>query len=261
VHSAGHVQIGWTGLDLQRAINVGGTRIVADAARQAGARMVHVSSVDALGLGKPDAPADETTPRGGMTPCPYVITKSEAEEVLRDSIAQGLNAVIVNPGFMIGPWDWKPSSGRMLIGVGTRFAPLAPTGGCSICDVRDVAAGILAALDRGRTGENYILAGHNLTYLEIFRLFSRVGGTRPPIMRMGPLQRVIAGRGGDLLGKWRRSEPDINSASIAMSSLFHYYRSDRARQELGYAIRPLDGTVQDAWNWFQQHGYIPKRRP
>jgi dihydroflavonol-4-reductase len=142
--------------------------------------------------------------------------------------------------------------------VGTRFAPLAPTGGCSICDVRDVAAGLLAALDRGRTGENYILAGHNLSYFEIFRLFAQVGGSRPAILRMGPLQRVIAGWGGDMLGKWRRREPDINSAAIAMSNLFHYYRSDRAQAELGYTIRPLEGTVQDAWRWFQEHGYVKR---
>ncbi len=256
VHSAGHVQIGWSGLELQRAINVGGTRNVAESARQAGARMVHVSSVDALGLGTPDQPANETTPRGGKTLCPYVITKSEAEETLRAVMARGLDAVIVNPGLMIGPWDWKPSSGKMLIGVGTHFAVLAPTGGGSICDVRDVATGILSALERGRSGENYILAGHNHSYLDIWRLFARIGGSRPPLMRMGPLQRFLVGSAGDLLGKLRQRELDVNSAVLAMSSLFHYYSSERARTELDYVIRPLEATVRDAWQWFQEHGYV-----
>jgi dihydroflavonol-4-reductase len=171
-------------------------------------------------------------------------------------IAAGLNAVIVNPGFMLGPWDWKPSSGKMLVGVGSRFAVLAPTGGCSICDVRDVAVGILSAMERGKVGENYILAGHNQSYLEIWRLFAKVGGSRPPVMRMGPLQRFFAGRGGDLLGRLKHRELDINSASLAMSSLFHHYSSDRAHAELGYQIRPLEETVRDAWNWFREHGYV-----
>src|SRR5262245_39881504 len=152
IHSAAHVHIGWSGLELQRAINVLGTRNVAEAAHTAGVRMVHVSSVDALGIGTRGRLADEDMPRVGRTACPYVITKREAEESLREVIGQGLDATIVNPGFMIGPWDWKPSSGRMLLRVGRRFAPLAPTGGCSISDVRDVSAGILAALERGRTG-------------------------------------------------------------------------------------------------------------
>lgn len=256
VHSAAHVQVGWTGLELQRAINVEGTRNVTEAARNAGVRVVHVSSVDALGIGAQDQPADESTPRTGKIPCPYVITKREAEEVVGNAVSRGLNAVIVNPGFMIGPWDWKPSSGRMLIGVATKFSALAPTGGCSICDVRDVAQGILAALERGRTGENYILAGYNMSYLDIWRLFAQTGGKRPPFMRMGPMQRIIGGRGGDLIGLIRGREPDVNSAAIAMSSLFHYYDSSRAQSELGYSNRPLDETIHDAWQWFQERGYM-----
>lgn len=256
IHSAAQVHIGWSGLDLQRAINVEGTRIVADSARSAGVRMVHVSSVDALGLAADGQPADEEVPRVGKTACPYVITKREAEEALRQVIGKGLDATIVNPGFMIGPWDWKPSSGRMLLGVGRRFAPLAPTGGCSICDVRDVTAGILAALEKGRVGVNYILGGYNKSYLEIWRLFARIGGSRPAMMRMGPLQRFLIGRSGDLLGAVTRREPDVNSAAMAMSSLFHYYSSDRARAELAYRNRPLEESVCDAWSWFKENSYV-----
>jgi dihydroflavonol-4-reductase len=259
VHSAAHVQVGWSGLDVQRAINVEGTRQVAEAARSAGARMVHVSSVDALGLAPGGEAADETTPRTGdgpsKTPCPYVVTKRESEVALREVIARGLDAVIVNPGFMIGPWDWKPSSGKMLLGVASQFAVLAPTGGCSLCDVRDVAAGILSALARGRCGENYILAGYNLSYLELWRLFARISHSRAPWMRMGPLQRIAAGRVGDLLSKLRGRELDVNSAAIAMSSLHHYYCSAKAERELGYHNRPAEETVQDAWDWFREHGY------
>lgn len=256
VHSAAHVQIGWTGLETQRAINVEGTRIVAEAARSAGVRMVHVSSVDALGVGTQEKPADEDMPRVGKIECPYVITKREAEEELQLVIGRGLDATIVNPGFMIGPWDWKPSSGRMLLGVGGRFAPLAPIGGCSICDVRDVAAGILVAIEKGRVGVNYILGGYNQSYFEIWRLFARVGGSRPAIMRMGPAQRFLIGRFGDLLGSLMKRELDVNSAAVAMSSLPHYYSSDRARAELSYRNRPLEQTVRDAWSWFKENSYV-----
>jgi dihydroflavonol-4-reductase len=185
-----------------------------------------------------------------------VVTKSEAESAVRTVIDHGLDAVIVNPGFMIGPWDWKPSSGRMLLEVGKRYLPLAPAGGCSICDVRDVAAGTLAALERGRTGQNYILAGYNLSYLDIWRQFSKIGRHRPPIGRVGPAMRFLAGKTGDWIGRVTGREPDVNSAAIAMSTLCHYYESNRARVELDYANRPLDETLADAWQWFQQHGYV-----
>lgn len=255
VHSAAYVQIGWSALDQQRAINVEGTRIVAEAARAAGARFVHVSSVDALGLGKSQQPADENTPRNGKVPCTYVVTKREAEDAVRDVIGKGLDGVIVNPGFMVGPWDWKPSSGRMLIAVGKYFIPFAPIGGCSICDVRDVTSGILAALDRGMVGQNYVLAGFNLPYLDIWRLFARVAGNWSALGRSGPAMRIIAGYGGDFIGRVTGREPEVNSAMVAMSSQFHYYNSARAQRELGYQNRPLETTVTDAWHWFKSNGY------
>ena len=252
VHSAAVVHIGWSQLELQRRVNVQGTRNVAAAARSAGARMIHVSSVDALGIGAVDQPATEETPREGKTPCSYVITKREAEEAFHGEIEQGLDGVIVNPGFMLGPWDWKPSSGRMLVEVANRFAPVAPSGGMSLCDVRDVAAGILSAVSKGKSGENYILAGHNVTYLDAWRDFARVAGRRGPLMRMGPLIRWGAGRGGDLFGKLIGNESDVNSAAIAMSSLYHYYDSSKAQRELDYRIRPMGETIHDAWKWFSR---------
>ena len=82
IHCAGYVHVGWSGLELARAINVTGTELIAQASLSANARMIHVSSVDALGVGSPDMPADEQSPREGKTPCTYVVTKREAEEVV-----------------------------------------------------------------------------------------------------------------------------------------------------------------------------------
>ena len=99
---------------------------------------------------------------------------------------------------MLGPWDWKPSSGRMLLSVARHWKPMAPTGGMSGCDVREVARGTLAAADRGQTGRRYILAGENLSYLAAWKLFARVAGRPGPLLPAGP-----AGADG------RRSRPAI----------------------------------------------------
>jgi dihydroflavonol-4-reductase len=256
IHSAARVHIGRRDLAEQREVNVQGTRRVARAAREAGARMVHVSTVDALGAGKRDQPADEDSPLEGKPYCTYAVTKREAEQALLAEVEQGLDAVIVNPGFMLGPWDWKPSSGRMLLEVARRAPPLAPIGGSSVTHARDVAEGILRAAERGQKGRRYILAGENMTYFDQWRLFARIGGSRPPRMRMGPLVRWIGGAYGDCKAAFTGRETDINSAAIAMSSSFHFYSSARAIAELGYHYRSAEEAALAAWEWFREKGYV-----
>jgi dihydroflavonol-4-reductase len=256
IHSAARVHIGRRDLPEQREVNVEGTRRVARTAREAGARMVHISTVDALGAGKRDEPAHEESPLAGKPYCTYAVTKREAEAALLAEVEQGLDAVIVNPGFMLGPWDWKPSSGRMLLEVARRAPPLAPIGGSSVTHVQDVADGVLRAADRGKTGRRYILAGENMTYFEQWRLFARIAGSRPPRIRMGPLMRWVGGAFGDCKAALTGRETDVNSAAIAMSSVFHFYSSARAEAELGYRHRPAEEAARAAWEWFQQMGYV-----
>src|SRR6185503_12077270 len=143
--------------------------------RSVGARLVHVSSVNALGLGRLADPATEETALPGAINCPYVVTKRTGEVAVQKEIEQGLSAVIVNPCFMLGPWDWKPSSGRMLLEV-AHFAPLAPTGAYSVADARDVAAAVVQAARSPSARGRYILAGHNVTYFDAWRKFAAAAG-------------------------------------------------------------------------------------
>ncbi len=125
-----------------------------------------------------------------------------------------------------------------------------------MCDVRDVAFGILAAIEKGETGKNYILGGHNLSYFDGWTKFAQITGSRKPIGKLGPLIRRLAGGCGDAWGCVTGSEPDVNSAAIAISSQVHYYDSQNAADNLGYRIRPAEEIITDAWNWFQTHGYV-----
>jgi dihydroflavonol-4-reductase len=256
VHSAGCVLLGWKNVPLHEAINHQGTRHVAAAARAARARMVYVSTNNTLGVGRKDRPASEQWAAGQNIDCPYVVSKKAAEAAVRQEIESGLDAVIVHPGLMFGPWDWKPSSGRMILEVARSFTPMAPTGGCSVCDVRDVARGILAALEQAPSGRDYVLAGHNLTYLKLWQLIADVAGGSRPFCRSGPLIRIALGRGGDLWGWLSGHEPDVNSAAIKLSDCYHYFDSSRAQQELGYQVRPVQESLRDAWQWFQDYGYV-----
>lgn len=255
VHAAALVHVGWRRAEEMRRVNVDGTRRMAAAARRAGVRLVHVSSVDAIGLRPDGQPADEDTPSGGLPPCPYVVTKREAEAVVLEEVQRGLDAVIVNPVYLIGPWDWKPSSGRMLLEVAAGRGLFAPPGSNDFVDVRDVAHGVLAALDRGRTGRRYILGGHGLSYLEAWRIFAWATGRRGPLGIAPRVTVRAAGWCGDLVARITQRESDVNSAATAMSLLPHNFDCSRAVRELGYAYRPFEDAARDAWAWFRAHGY------
>jgi dihydroflavonol-4-reductase len=256
VHAAAIVKIGRTRLEQFRAVNVEGTRHVAQAAQDVGARMVHVSSTDTVGVKSLDEPADEETPFDKRIKTPYLVTKYEAEQVVLQHVELGLDAVIVNPSFMLGPWDWKPSSGEMLLAVARGRSWLAPRGYFSVVDVRDVGQGILAAAERGKPGRRYILAGKTMSYLEAWRLFAEVTGGRRPLFRTGPIVSLCTGWVGDIIGLLTGDEPSFNSGSIRIANMPRNYSSRRAEIELGYTTRPVRETVEDAWRWFQTHGYV-----
>jgi dihydroflavonol-4-reductase len=253
VHAAALVRIGWQGLLEQQAVNVEGTRNVGRAALRNEARMVHVSSVDASGVGSVEKPATEETPPTETVPCPYVVTKRAAEVVIDELIAEGLQATVVNPAYMLGPWDWKPSSGRMLLRVSEGWAKIAPPGGNSFCDVREVAAATIVAGHQAPVGRRFILAGESLSFLEAWTIFARVTGVKKPwFTPPGPIAMTIASYFGDLSTKIRGQEGDVNSASIAMAALPRFYSSARAEAELDYRLIPVEQTVEDAWRWFQE---------
>lgn len=258
LHSAAAVQLGWTKLDEHRQINVEGTRHIVEAARAAGARLVHISTVDTLGIGQPDRPVKEDDSKEGKVPCTYVTTKREAEAVVEEGIAAGLDAVIVHPGFMLGPWDWKPSSGRMMLELGKRYIPACPTGGCSVCDVRDVAAGVLSALERGRTGRHYLMAGVNWRYRKLWTEMARRMGRPAPIFPVGPMIRAGVGAFAAVKVRLTKLETDVNSAALKMSSQLHWYDGSRAREELGYNNRDIHETLDDAAAWIRER-FLPGR--
>ena len=217
--------------------------------------MIHVSSVDALGTATEIEPGDENKLNPPNPACSYVVTKRESETAVILEVSNGLDAVIVNPGFMIGPNDWKPSSGAMMLALARQFIPFAPAGGCSVADVRDVADGIISAIVHGQTGQRYILGGQNMRYLELWRLMANVMERRPPRRRLPNWLANLTGRAGDLKTKLTGNEPPLNSAATQMGQMFHYYDSSKAEQELGYQIGSVENAVRDAWDWFKLHGY------
>ena len=255
IHSAAFIHLGWSRLDQSRAVNVAGTRHVVQACAEQGARLIHISTVDTLPAARClNQPIDERG-QGGLDnpPCNYVISKREAEQVVRQAMSQHrLDAVIIHPGFMLGPYDWKPSSGRMLWHVARAPLAFAPRGGCSVCDARDVASGVVNAVSQGVSGQAYILAGENISYRQLWSRMRQVAGRSPRVFCPHRVLSLVGHLSDAVYRILPLREGDLNGAVIAMGQLNHYYRSDLAVQQLEYRPRPLDQTLADAWQWLQQ---------
>ena len=256
IHSAGLIHIGWKRMEESMRVNRDGTDAIVDACLKHDRKLVHVGTVNALAIGSIEGPSNEDTPldfAGGQIPCSYVLSKRAGVELVKRGVKQGLRAVIVHPGFMLGPWDWKPSSGRMVLEVGKSWKPIAPSGGCCVCDSRDVAAGTIAAMNADvKNGREFILGGENWKYLDLWAEMAKRMGTRAPIMAAGPAQRWIGSVAGDL---WSlvAGEGDLNSAGVRMSSLFHWHDSTRAKAELGYETRDVSESLDASAQWIQKH--------
>jgi dihydroflavonol-4-reductase len=183
-----------------------------------------------------------------------VVSKREAEDVVRCAMdQQQLNAVIVNPGFMLGPYDWKPSSGRVMLGVSRALIPFATRGGCSLCDARDVASAIVNAVVQGQSGQSYILAGENITYRQLWaNILETVGRPRRVFW---PYRAItVAGWFFDAANRLLPiRERSVNGAAIALGQLNNFYSSAKAARELDYRCRPSTETLGDTWRWLSEH--------
>ena len=243
------------------ATNVNGTRNVIEAVRAAHvARLVHCSTVGAVGLSEDGQPCTETArwnfAEHGLDDG-YVTTKRRAEDAVEGAIQGGLDAVIVNPTYMLGPYDAKPSSGKMIVGVVQRQAPGYTSGRNNFVDVRDVARGMVLAWQKGRRGERYILGGDNMSYADAFRLFAQVAGVPPLTWAVPRAIANVVGLAGDVQHRLTGKEPFITTNSVRWGycSTFQF-SSAKAHAELGYTHGPLERAITDAIAWFRAHGML-----
>ena len=253
-HLAGVISIDGDPDGRVHRVNVEGTRNVARACLEHGVgRLVHVSSVHAFDMDPRDRVLDETRRQvaDSHRHSAYDRSKALGERVVREAVAKGLDAVIVNPTGIMGPVDHGPSRlGQLLQELATGRLPALLDGGFDFVDVRDVVDGTLAASERGGVGENYILGNTWYSLRELAELVAGASGKRPPMLvtpvwaaRMGvPFARLAA--------KLTNSEPLFTRESLEVLVSNRSISSGKARSELGYSPRPLAQTVADTLDWF-----------
>lgn len=243
--------------------NVDGTRRVIDAVRRARVkRLVHTSSTVTIGLadaGGPDATEDSPWNFAELgLDDGYCTTKKQAEELVLGALAAtDLDAVIVNPGYLFGPLDVKPSSGKLILDTALGKVPGVTPGVNSFSDVRDVARGLVAAWQRGVRGERYILGGHNLSYTTVLPLIAARAGVRPPRFQVPRAVAATVGAIGDLQVLVTGREPLLTSAAVRWAFCDRFrVSSAKATTALGYTISPLEGAIDAALDWFRTSGRL-----
>ena len=239
-------------------VNVEGTRVVMEACLAAGVpRVVHTSSVAAIGIPRNGRPADESATFDAFSATfAYADSKHRAEAVVLQAVASGLPAVIVNPGAIYGAGDHNLISGSMVLELARRSVPLVPDGGLCVVDVDAVVQGHLAAAERGRIGERYILGGENLTLLEIATEICAVVGRRAPRAIVPAWTLPPAALAVDAFNRLGLGPPVVSGEQIRMAGLRVFYDTTKAMRELDYPLLPFRGAVEKTYRWYQENGYL-----
>jgi len=256
VHLAGFISY-WKGDEGRlRSVNEAGAGAVVDACLAAGTqRLIHVSSVGAIGFHADGTPADETTAFNWPADILYMASKRRGQDIVERAVRErGLRAVILNPASIMGPGDHNPTTPHnMLYGRicgRTQWGSFA--GGLAIVDVRDLVAIILAALEgRGRDGESYLVVGANLTYSEVVRRISRACGRKCHPFPVPPPLLTAAGGVLEALSRRTGRRPLLTAAYGRLSGWTAYYDSGKSRREFDHAYIDADRTIADGWEYFR----------
>jgi dihydroflavonol-4-reductase len=240
--------------------NVDGTRAILQAARQNNVRrIVYTSSVATVGFTGDGHPADEDSPVALANMIGhYKRSKFMAEQVAMEAGRGGMPVVTVNPTTPVGEQDIKPTpTGRIVVDFLKRKFPAYVETGLNLVDVRECARGHLAALEKGKLGERYILGGENLTLKQILDKLGAITGLPSPKIKLPYMVAYAAGFVDEAItGRVLHREPRATVDTVRMGRKKMFASSDKAERELGWKIVPVDGALRRAVEWFRTNGYV-----
>jgi dihydroflavonol-4-reductase len=256
IHAAALVSIWPSRSELVRKINITGTRNMLECAKKHDVKLfIYIGTANSFSPGSKEQPGNEQTPFiCGKYHLDYIDSKYEAQKlVLNTWETEGFPTLTINPTFMIGPYDSRPSSGEMLLGLYHRRIPGYTPGGKCFIHVQDVADAVVNALTIGKPGNSYIAGNANLSYKEFFTTACGVMGVpapRIPIPRVAALLGgAAASAGSALTGK----SPSLSFAMARVSCDGHYYDGSKAAHELGMPKTSIETAIEDCFIWMKEY--------
>ncbi len=228
-------------------INLQGTKNILEICRAMNIqKLVYIGTANTFGYGTAREPGNEERPPAApFTRCLYAQSKIRVQEMVDAAARHGINVVTVSPSFMIGPYDYKPSSGRILQMALNRRIVFYPPGGKNFIHAADVARGVVNALEEGRPGEKYLMVNENLTYREFFRIITRLTGKKPLMIPLVRPALIVAGCAGSIL----RSLGIPTSLSVNNMKILcinNYYTNRKVLSRFNMTFLTTEEAVRDA---------------
>jgi dihydroflavonol-4-reductase len=239
--------------------NVEGTRSLLEAARKQGVRrVVYTSSVATMGFTSNGSLADESSPVSLENMIgSYKRSKFMAEQVAVDAARSGVDVVIVNPTTPIGERDIKPTpTGRIVVDFLKRKFPAYVETGLNLVDATECARGHIQALEKGRSGQRYILGGDNLTLKQILDRLAAITGLKSPTVKLPYVFALVTGVVDEMVtGRLLGGEPRATIDAVRMGRKMMFVSSAKAERDLGWKTVPVDDALRRSVSWFRQNGY------
>ncbi len=244
--------------EIVNKVNIEGTQnIIALAKKLNVKKLVYVGTANSFSFGTKENPGVEGTAyiasKYGLD---YMDSKFKAHQLIDEAVKDGVPAVVVNPTFMLGPYDSMPSSGAMVLAVYKQEVPgFAPGGRNYIC-VKDAAIGIANALEKGRIGESYIIGNKNLSYKEAFTLMAKTLNVKAPKIAMPKAAVLGYGKVSMWIYKLTGKKPVVSYPMAKIACDTHYFSAAKAVKELGLPQSPIEEGIKECFDWLDRNGYI-----
>lgn len=245
--------------EIIKSVNITGTHNIIYASKlNKIQRLIYVGSASSFEHGNKKNGGNEFSQyKGYKYGLDYIDSKYYAQmEVLNEIESNGVDGVIVNPTFMIGPYDTKPSSGSMILGLCKQTIPGYTKGGKNFIAVKDVAVGIVNAIKYGKKGECYILGNENLYYKEFFNKVSTTLGIAAPKRKLNQNLVIAFGKMNSYLAKLFKFKPKISYEMAIISNEEQFYSPSKARKELKLPQTPIEKAIKECFEWFKANNYL-----
>ncbi|MDX2360192.1 MAG: NAD-dependent epimerase/dehydratase family protein [Crocinitomicaceae bacterium] len=262
IHCAANTSVYPSRNEFVNRVNIEGSQNVIDKVLEYNIKqLIYVGTANSFGYGSMDAPGIEGNPYAsehyGLD---YMDSKQKTQELVLKSVKEdGLPAIVVNPTFMIGPYDSTPSSGAMIMAVHNGKVVACPPGGKNFIAVKDAAIGIANAITMGEIGECYIIGNVNMTYKEAFVMIATTIGAKPPKMKFGSFMVKFYGSMSSFFASVFRYTPTLTRQMADVSCDEHYYSPEKARRELALPQTPIEDAVKECYKWFGENGLLDKK--
>jgi dihydroflavonol-4-reductase len=242
--------------------NVGGTRNLLEAAKQAGVeKFIYTSTVATIAVDRPELPTEATNAKLEEMVGHYKRSKWQAEEEVRSAARAGFPALIAMPTTPVGPWDWKPTpTGKIILDFLNGKMPGYVETGLNFVGVEDCAAGHLLVAEKGKIGERYLLGAENLTLKGLLDVLAKITGLAAPKLKIPHGLALGVAYASTAFSRLMGREPGIPVEGVKIARHMMFVDCARARRELGFKPAPVAAALERAVSWYETNGYVKSSR-